>query len=216
MAWPKFGKSDEKPPEQSKSEADALVERFAAVIDEKIKPFGETVNSLKTKWDAIEAEAAKGNDPPPRDPATITDEEKAANREKALFALSVQSNARVTEMECLQGVSAQWAHLIPQLKQMFAETDINLKARPDYAQRCENCVNVLIGRAARQGGVRSDASGKFFIEESASKTGGEDSPISELPAWQSDDRVETASDTLAKLKIDPKKFSEDYKNGRLN
>lgn len=215
MAWPKFGKSDDKNEDQSKAEADALVERFAALIDEKNKPLNDTITALKSKWDAIEAEATKET-PPARDPATIPEEEKAANREKALFALTVQANARITESECISTISSQWSHLIPELKRMFAETDINLKARPDYAQRCENCVNVLIGQAARKGGVRSDGSGKFYIEDSASKTGGEDSPLNDIPTWQGDDRVESASDTLRKLKIDPKKFSEDFKNGRLN
>jgi hypothetical protein len=216
MAWPKFGKSDDKSEDQSKAESDALVDRFAALVEEKNKPLNDAVSKLQSRWDAIESEAAKGNEPPPPDPASITPEQRNENEKRAIFALTVQANARMTEAECIQGISSQWSHLIPELKRMFAETDINLKARPDYVQRCENCVNVLIGQAARKGGVRSDGSGKFYIEDSASKTGGEDSPLNDLPAWQSDDRVESASETLAKLKIDPKKFSEDFKNGRLN
>jgi hypothetical protein len=214
--WNPFTKTEEKPPDQSKSEADELVERFSAVIEEKIKPFSDTVTALKSKWDDIEKEALKGNEPPPRDPATITDEEKRESRERANFALGVISNARITEMECIQSLQGQWEHLIPEFKRMCAETSVDVKARPDYAKLCQNGVDQLIGRAARQAGVRTDASGKFFIEDSASKTGGEDSPLNDIPAWQGDDRVESASDTLAKLKIDPKKFSEDFKNGRLN
>lgn len=215
MAWPKFGKSDDKTEDQSKAEADALVERFAAVIDEKIKPFGETVNTLKAKWDSIEEEARKSNEPPPKDPATLTPEEKTASREQALFALTVQANARITEAECVATLSDQWAHLIPEFKRMAAETNINVKASPNYAKLCNDAIDTLIGRAARSGGVRADASGKFYIEDAASKTGGDESPLHDIPTWQGDDRVETVTDTLAKLKIDPKKFAEDLKSGRL-
>src|SRR6266481_2431846 len=118
MAWPKFGKSDDKTEDQSKAEADALIERFAAVVDERIKTFGETVNTLKTKWDAIEAEAAKGNEPPPVKEEDLTAEQKQANRERALFGMTVQANARITEAECIAALSGQWSHLIPDFKKM--------------------------------------------------------------------------------------------------
>ncbi len=216
MGWPKFGKSDDKNDDQSKAEADALIERFAAVIDEKIKPFGETVTSLKTKWDSIEEEARKAGEPPPVKEEDLTAEQKQANRERALFGMTVQANARITEAECIEALSGQWSHLIPDFKKMAASTSIDVKARPDYANICNNAIDTLIGKAARSGGVRSDASGKFYIEDAASKTGGEDSPLHDIPTWQGDDRTESASDTLAKLKIDPKKFSEDLKAGRLN
>jgi hypothetical protein len=174
------------------------------------------VNSLKSEWETIKQEAVKSNEPPPRDPATIPEEEKTANRERALFAMTVQANARITEAECIQALSGQWSHLIPEFKQMAASTSIDVKASPNYAKMCNDAIDQLIGRAARQAGVRTDSNGKFFIEDAASKTGGEDSPLNDIPAWSGDDRVETPSETLAKLKIDPKKFAEDYKAGRLN
>jgi hypothetical protein len=213
MAWPKFGKQD--PTDDEKKEVDALLDRFAAKLEETVKPIRESVTTLKTKWDAIEAEATKETPPPPKPESEMSDDEKRNSREQALLALSVQTNARLTESECVQSVPEYWKEIIPDLRRMFAETPINVKAQTDYAQRCQNCVTVLIGRLAMSGGVRKDSSGKFYIEDAAAKTGGDDSPLNDFPTWQdpASGRTETASETLKKMGIDPVKFAESHKNG---
>ena len=216
MAWPKFGKSEEKPPEgQSNSEADELIEKFSAAVDAKLKPLADSFNTLQTEWSAIKQAAEKQDEPPPKPDSELTPEQIALRDRNNLLALSVATNARITESECIQGISGQWSNLIPQIRDIFARTPIQRKAQADYPEYCANVVDMTVGKAARAAGLRSDGK-TFFIEDSASKSGGEESPLNQFPTWHGDDRTETASETLAKLKIDPKKFAEDLAAGRLN
>jgi hypothetical protein len=214
--WNPFGKKEGgEEGEQDTKEVDALLDKFSAKMEEKFKPHFDTVTELKKKWDAIEAEATKPPEEVRKPESEMTDDEKRNSREQALFALNVSTNARITESDCVQSVPEHWKEIVPDLRRMFAETPINIKAQNDYAQRCQNCVTVLIGRLAMSGGLRRDGNNKFYIEDAAGKTGGDDSPLNDFPVWQdpASGRTETASETLKKMGIDPVKFAESHKNG---
>jgi hypothetical protein len=215
------------PEEQSKAEVDALVERLGASIDERLKPLREEITGLKTDWESIKAEAAKppaGDGQPknadgtPREP---TEEEKARNTSQATIALAVATNARLTEREVLDELPADWSHLTPDIRALFANTPIQRKAQPDYVDYCRNCADLVIAKAARKAGLRYDQGNKsFFLEDkSAVSTSGEESPLSD-PAltWNQtkpDGGVKrwSPAEQLAALGIKPEEFAESIKKG---
>jgi hypothetical protein len=217
--WNPFRQADAKAegetPAAGTNDQSALLDAFAAKIDERLKPLSEALTALQGEWNGIKEEASKQPETPPNTNVETTPEQRDANEKRALLLMNAQTNARLTERECLDSVPAHWEHLKPELRKVFAETNIQLKLQQNYPQYCQNAVDVLIGRAARAGGVRTDTAGRFYIEESAAKTGGEESPLNEFPTWQSDDRTETASQTLRKLGINEEEFAKNLKEGRL-
>ena len=214
--WNPFRKSEESDGEAPDATKDqnALLDAFAAKIDERLKPLDDKISAVQSEWNAIKEEASKPPAEAPNNNQELTPEQRDANEKRALLMMNAQTNARLTERDCLDTVPEHWRHLIPDLKKIFAETPINVKLQANYAQVCANAVDVLIGRAARAGGVRTDGA-RFYIEDSAARTGGDESPLNDFPAWQSDDRTETASETLRKMGIDEKKFAKDLRDGRL-
>ena len=216
-----MGLWNKKPPEgdgpQSKTEADLLVERLGATIDEKLKPLRDEFTTLKTDWDSIKAEATRGADDEAaraRKAAddTLTPEEKLANENKRLLMVSLLTNARITESEVVDEVKAQWPGLVPRIKEVLSTVPMDDKVKADYAQRCRNAVKLVIGDEAIKGGLRQNSeTKKFFLEDAAANTGGEDSPFNDPDLTWVDERsgkTLTASQQLEKLRIDPKEFAE--------
>src|SRR6266850_6739021 len=183
--WKPFQKTNEPEKkeggEQEKSEVDQLVEKLGVSFDERIKPLKEGFEALKSEWDGIKAAAEK--ETPPNNNGgggteELTDEQKAQRDRKALLVLAVQTNARITEGEVLSEISAQWAHLIPEIKGYFASTPVERKAQPDYAEFCRNIKDMVVGKAAQKAGLRYDNKGsRYWLEDSSAKTGGADSPL---------------------------------------
>jgi hypothetical protein len=209
--------------EQSEAQVNALVERLGASIEERIaKPLREDLNALKSEWETIKTEATR---PPaaagPTDengkPRELTQEEKNTLGVQASFVQSVQTNARLTEREVLDGVHASWAHLIPQIRAYFTSTPLDRKSKPDYAEYCQNIVDMVVGKAANAAGLRSSDGGKtFFLEDkSASGSSGEENILNDPSlTWRKPDgTVVTGMQTLAALDIDPAKFAESVKKG---
>jgi hypothetical protein len=205
---------------QTKSEADLLVERLGATIDEKLKPIREEFGALKTDWDSIKAEATRGAD----DEAArarkaaddnLTPEEKLQNENKRLLMVSLLTNARITESEVVDEVKAQWPGLVPRIKEVLASIPMDDKVKADYAQRCRNAVKLVIGDEAIKGGLRQNSDTKkfFLIDDAAGSTGGDDSPLGDPDLTWIDPRNPnrapmTAAEQLKKLHIDPKEFAE--------
>lgn len=199
--------------EQSKSEVDSLIEKFSAAIDEKLKPLSDGFTSLKSEWDGMKAEAAKE---PATDPTKdsegneLTDTQKAERDRQALFALTVTTNARITENDVVTRMQQSWPQLVGKAQEAFQKTPWQRKAQSDYAEYCQNVVSMLVGQEALKAGARSN-NGKFLIEDAAAKTGGEDSRFNNPDlTWHDENtgKTLTASEQLAKLHIDPKKFDE--------
>lgn len=211
---------------QSKSEADLLIEKLGpvigAAIDEKIKPLSDGFQKLQGEWDGLKAEAGKTDPPDPNknpDGSDVTDAQKAERERLATFALTVTTNARITENDCLSSVQAQWPQVIAEARQIFQQTPWQKKAEAGYPQYCSNVIDMLVGREAKKGGLRYDSKGgKFLIEDSVAKTGGADSPLADPDLTWTDPhtgRTLTAEQQLVKLGIDPTKFAESMKNGAV-
>jgi hypothetical protein len=206
--------------DQSKSEADALIERLGTVIEDRIKaavtPLTEKVEAVSNWQKKIEEEVSK---PPATTEADkdVTPEQKDLNEKRALLAMNIQTNARFTETECLNQLRGQWDHLIPKVQEWFKATAIEVKAKPDYAAYCERVVNMAIGEDARKAGLRyNKTSGRFLIEDSAGSKDHDGNPmLSGDLDWVDphSGKVETADQTLRKMGIDPKKFAEEMKGG---
>jgi hypothetical protein len=224
--WNPFKKKDgeevTKDGEQTKSEVDQLVEKLGVSFEERIKPLQEGFTALKAEWDGIKAAAEK--ETPPNNNGgggdELTDEQKAIRDRQALLVLSVQTNARITESEVLSGISQKWAKFIPGIKKYFAETPVARKSQADYAEYCNNIVKMVIGDAALKSGLGFNQKGdRFFLEDAASKSGGDDSPLNDSDlSWTDPTTGKTlsATDQLARLGIDPEKFVENQKKGYLS
>ena len=213
--WSK--KADQKKDEgQAKSEVDTLVERLSGIFDEKIKIVGDKVAALTTDWESIKAEASKETPPDPNrkaDGTELTEAERLDRDNKANFAFSVMTNARITENDCINSVSGQWPNIANEAREVFKNTPWQKKAETSYAQYCQNVVDMLVGREAKKGGLRySNKESKFFIEDASANTGGNESPYNNPDLTWTDPRnparTLTASQQLAKLKIDPEEFAK--------
>jgi hypothetical protein len=227
MGWFDKHKPDatKTPEEQSKADMDALVDRFSAAVDERVKPLRETVEKLQTDWDTIKTEATKppAADTTPRNadgtPRELTPEEKQRNTQQATLGVAILTNARLTEREVLDELSADWTHLIPEIRGIFANTPMEQKGRGDYAQYCRNCVDLVIAREARKSGLRYNRENQtFFLEDKSTSSTREDGVLSDPSlSWRqetsSGTRVWTPEEQLRKLGIDPKEFSESVKKG---
>ena len=205
-----FKKKEDGTPEEPSQ--DALLDAFAAKIEERLKPFQDELRKVSDWQNRVEQEVLK--QAPPAQTPPSTPEEQNASEKRALLQINIETRAMVHEERCLNSLG-EWDHLKPELVKIFADTPLATKAQPNYPAICQSAVDVLVGREARKGGLRRDNSGKFFIEAATSKTGGEESPLNEIPAWSSDDRTETVSDTLNKMGIDEKEFASNLKSGRL-
>src|SRR6267142_4500689 len=177
MTWSPFKKKEDDPPkgdDQSKAEMDELVTKLGASFDERIKPLKEGFEACKSEWDGIKAAATKEPDTKETPLEELTDEQKAARDRTALLTHSVQTNARITEGEVLSEISANWAHLIPEIKGYFANTPVQRKAMADYAEFCRNIKDMVVGKAAQKAGLRYDNKGsQYWLEDSSAKIGGE-------------------------------------------
>jgi hypothetical protein len=229
MGWfdkhkPVEGKTAE---EQSKAEMDALVDRLGTSLEERIaKPIREELTALKTEWETVKTEATKVPplDTTPRNadgtPRTLTAEEQARNTQQATLGVAVLTNARLTEREVLDELPTDWSHLVPEIRGLFANTPIEAKAKPDYAQYCRNCADLVIAREARKAGLRYNGESKtFFLEDKSTSATREEGVLSDPTlVWHQEKangvtKVWTPSEQLAALGIDPKEFAESQKKG---
>jgi len=224
VTWSPFKKTEpEKTDDQTKSEVDQLVEKLGASFDakltERLDPLQKGFTELKGEWDGIKAAATEKPDPNNNGGGgeELTDEQKAARDRKSLLILSVQTNARITEGEVLSEISANWAHLIPEIKGYFASTPVERKAMADYAEFCRNIKDMVVGKAAQKAGLRLDGKNqRFFLEDASAKTGGAESPLNDPDLSWTDPNTGksiTASETLARLGIKPEEFVENQKKG---
>jgi hypothetical protein len=227
MAWP-FGKKEGQTEDDAKKELDAFIDRIGtsleAKLEEKLKPIREEVGAVKTKWEALEKAAGEGGGNNGSDNGggggeELTPEQKLELNNRKHLALTIATNARITEGEILGEVSTQGlSEFIPKIKEYFQNTPIDRKGQADYAVYCRNIVNMVVGEAARTGGLRFDGNNKKFFLEDAGGKGGENQQYDFLAgdmAWTDprSGKVVSASQQLAKLGIKPEEFAESIKKG---
>lgn len=224
MAWNPFTKKEEpvekKDGEQGKADMDALVEKLGASIETRFfKPLSDKVEAMQSKWADLEkvASTPTNADGTPIQP---TDEEKAKGERQAAIGIAVQANARMTENEVLQSVSADFPDHVAKIRSHFANTPIQRKALPDYPIYCENIVNMVLGQAARENGMRySKQNSSFFLEDKSTSATREEGPLSdpnlEWNQVKGDGSIKhwTVADQLRALQIDPKELAENMKRG---
>ena len=221
-------KNNDPPPA---TEQDKLIEKFSSIVTEALKPIAEKVEaqatevkSLTTKWNALEAEGTRAAEEEAARQraaaeAELTPEQKAEKERQGLFAQTVLTNARITENEVAAELEKEFPKLIPEFRQMCANTDWKVKALPNYKQQCLNAIDGLIGREARKNGLRHNPkTEKFVIEDGASRGSGEgDSLLTGDYDW-SDERsgkTLTGMQQLAKLGLTAKDFAEMQKRGMV-
>jgi len=186
----------------------------------------EGVEKLQSDWDGNKTEATRTTpaDTTPRNadgtPRELTAEEKQRNTQQATLGVAVLTNARLTEREVLDELPPDWQHLIPEIRGYFANTPIEQKAKPDYAEYCRNCADLAIAKAARKAGLRYNRENQsFFLEDKSTSSTQEDGVLSDPSlAWnqqRGDGSIRTwsAGEQLRKLVIDPKEFEESVKKG---
>jgi len=223
-----FKKPGEETTQQSQ---DDLIAKFRGIVEEVVAPIKQTVEAqasevktLTTKWNEIEnAGAAEAEEARRRAAAAadaeLTPEEKLEKQNQALFAQTVLTNARITENECAATLERDFPKLVPEFRQMCANTDWKVKALPNYQQQCEAAINGLIGREARKGGLRfQKQTEKFVIEDAGSGGNREDNVLLSGDYDWNDERsgkTLTATQQLAKLGLTGKDFAEMQKRGMV-
>ena len=221
MTWNPFKKEDS-PAEQKPNEQEEFLSKLRTSIEEVVKPVRDSVTKMEARWEELEKAAT--NPPAPaaehKDPADPNTDLPGYLKEQLtpLAVQTIQTNARLTEREILDEVAPYWAHLVPEIKKMFAETALIRKSAPDYPIYCRNIVNLVVGKAAQEAGLRFDGQSKrFFLEDAASKGEHGETVFSDPNLNWTDPRnpgkTLTASDQLAKLGISAKDFAESVKRG---
>lgn len=179
MAW-SFGRQPDPDPEkekklaeQSKAEADAFIAQLTTSFESKLKPLQDELAAIKTRSEAPPARQQQQQDPPSI-PSILDDEDAAFNaRLGPIAAQTVMLNARMTETEVLSEISGQgWGHLIPEIRKVLeAQTPLQTKAAQGYRGYVENVAAMLIGKAAREKGLKFDGNKQTFFLEDASSSG---------------------------------------------
>jgi hypothetical protein len=181
MAW-NFGRQPDPDPEkekklaeQSKAEADAFIAQlttsFQAKLEETTKPLRDEIAALKS---AAAPKPPERTEEERRIPSVMDDEETAFNaRLGPLAAQTVMLNARLTETEVLNEISSQgWGHLIPAIREILnKQTPLQTKAGEGYRGYVENVAAMLIGKSARDKGLKFDGNKQTFFLEDASSSG---------------------------------------------
>ncbi len=180
---------DEKKIDQSKSEADLLVEKLGASLDARLKPLADKVEAVAT-WQKNLEDAAKKTTPPDKKtddkelPVSLSDasldpEAERKWKEQNILPAYVEMakvKAEMVETRVLASLSADFDFLKPDIQKVFDETPIQRKAAADYGAYCGNVVKMVLGDAALKAGLRSQTQGdkrRFYLEDGSTKQGTE-------------------------------------------
>lgn len=219
MTWNPFKKEETPSADPKKSEQEEFLASLRTTVEDVVKPVRDSVTAMQERWAELE-KAATTPAPEKKDPADPNTDLPTYLREQLtpLAMQNIQTNARLTERDILDEVAPYWAHLVPEIKRLFAETVLARKASADYPVYCRNIVSLVIGKAAQEAGLRFDGQNKrFFLEDAASKGEHGDTLYSDQNLNWTDPRnpskTLTASDQLAKLGISAKDFAESVKRG---
>lgn len=201
MAW-NFGRQPDPDPEkekklaeQSKAEMDAFTATLRSSFEESIKPLRTEFAELKARVEA----------PPVRQQTTTekTEIPSVLDNEDAAFAarlgpVAVQTallNARMTETEVLNEISGKgWGHLIPKVREVLEkQTPLQTKTGQGYRGYVENVADMLIGKEAKEKGLRFDGQKQTFFLEDASGSGGsnpKNAKLRQLDTEATDGRID--------------------------
>lgn len=223
---------EKKPGEENNATPqDELIAKFSSVVAEALKPLNEKieqqateVKTLTTKWTALESEGTRAAEEEAArrraaEESELTPEQKSERERQGLFAQTVLTNARITENECAATLERDFPKLVPEFRQMCANTDWKVKALPNYQQQCMNAIDGLIGREARKGGLRyQKQTEKFVIEDGGGRGNGERDPlVGGDYDWvdERSGRTLTGTEQLSKMGLNAKDLAEMQKRGMV-
>lgn len=222
------GETEEQRKVREEKEQNEFIEKlngsFEAKLKAAVEPISLKVNSLDERWTKLETAAGEGGGDEGGGGSGdegLSDEEKyrRANdiEKRKLLALTIATNARMTEGEILTEVREKFPEFETKIKEIYANTAIERKGQADYATYCRNVMKLVVGEAALAGGLRYDTSTKTFFLENSS--GGGDGETHDFLAndmtWTDpvSGKKMTAREQLAKLNISPEAFAESVKRG---
>lgn len=222
------GETEEQKKAREEKEANEFIEKIGVSLDAKLKaavgPLSEKVNAWDDRWKKLE-EAASGDDSGGDgggvNDDSLTEEQKRERardlKERKLLALSIATNARITESEILAEVREKFPEFETKIKEIYANTPIERKGMADYAAYCRNVMKMVVGEAALAGGLRYNTEKKeFFLENAAGSGDGETHDfLAQDMAWTDPASGKTLSgrEQLAKLGITPEEFAKSVKAG---
>lgn len=185
MSWP-FQKKTEEPtvptdpekkPEPPKTSSEKSV---AEIISESLAPFSQRFDKLQQDIDALRTPPPPARREPTEIPSVLDDENAAfAVRMTPILQTTLEIEAREIMRDVKQeyvdaGFGAIWQQNETEIKGVLNGTALvqpdgqggTKKLRGD-AQYVRNVADMIIGRAARAGGVRFDGAKKTFFLEGA-------------------------------------------------
>jgi len=116
-----------------------------APIKQQVEQQGTAITTITTKWTALESEGTRAAEEEAArrraaEEGELTPEQKAEKERQGLFAQSVLTNARITENECAVTLERDFPKLVPEFRQMCANTNWQTKALPNYQQQCMRAI----------------------------------------------------------------------------
>jgi hypothetical protein len=145
--------------------ADDIAAKMSALLD----PFKASIENIDKRLTAAE-EARKPKEQSKSDEqvSVLDDENAAFNQRLGPLAIeTIKTNARLTEREVLDEVRDKGlTDFIPQIKEQFGNTPIQVKADPNYERYCHNVVDMIVGREAQKGGLKAKGN-RFILEDSS-------------------------------------------------
>jgi hypothetical protein len=225
---PPEGETEEQRKAREEKEEQDFIAKIGLAVESKMKPLSEKVTAWDDRWKKLEEAATAGGGDEGGEgggegggDAGLSEEEK---REKArqlenkkLLAVTILTNARVTEKEVLDEVKDKFPQFLTKIKEYLANTSIERKGQADYAAYCRNIVSMVIGQAAMEGGLKYDESTKsFFLEDSSAGGGGEQHEFLAADMnWTDPHTGKTMSgrEQLKRLGISPEEFAKSVKEG---
>lgn len=179
MAWP-FPKKDEPPVDNEKKVDDKAKEKSPAeLIAESLAPITSAISALSAKVDSMKPAPPEPKRVEPTEiPSVIDDENGAFNaRLTPILQRTLEMEAKMARTEVKAeyielGFGGLWSQNERDIDATLVATALvtpdgqgGYKAMRGDPQYIRNVADMIIGRAARQGGVKfNDASKTFFLE----------------------------------------------------
>jgi hypothetical protein len=215
------GETEEQIKQREEKEQNDFISALMGKFEEKIKPLNDKVSAWDDRWKKLEDAAAGSVNDDSSNDANLSDDEKQRMNEEVerrkLLAISIATNARITENEVLADVKEKFPELAEKVKEFLVNTPLERKGQQDYQQYCRNVVSMVVGQAAMTGGLQyNPATKQFFLENASAGSRGEQLEfLAPDMAWTdpSSGRTLTGRQQLEKLGIAPEDFAKSVKNG---
>jgi hypothetical protein len=160
---PAVKQEGEKPPQAPSAE------ELLAKMGELLSPISQKLDSQSERLAALE-ESRKPKEPVNTEIPSVLDDENAAfnSRLTPIAVEHVSLRAMVIEDRVLRELK-DFEEFLPQIRKELANTQVQVKAMPNYEAYVRNVINMVIGEEARKGGLRRDKQ-RFVLEDGSSSS----------------------------------------------